>query len=75
MNPGAVEEVGKVATGFMDSMKAQPLALAMIVLNLCFLVFFWFVFSKAAEYSHEREQLSLNAQKELREGLLQCVNK
>lgn len=75
MNPGAVEEAGKVATGFIDSMKAQPLALAMIALNVAFLIFFWFIFSRAAEYSHQREQSLFAAQKELRDILGQCQSR
>ena len=34
MNPGVVEEVGETARGFIDSMKTQPLALALAVTNL-----------------------------------------
>jgi len=75
MTPGPVEEVGKVATGFIDSMKSQPLALAMIALNAAFLIFFWFIFSRAAEHGHEREQALFAAQKELRDGLVECAQK
>jgi len=35
---GAVEEGGKVATSVVESMKGQPLALAVIVVNVLFLV-------------------------------------
>jgi len=37
MNPGIEEEGGKVAVSFIDTMKAQPLALALVVVNLLFL--------------------------------------
>ena len=37
MNPGIEEEGGKVATTFIDTMKSQPLALALVVVNLLFL--------------------------------------
>jgi hypothetical protein len=33
MNPGAIEEVGKVATGTIDALKNQPLMIALIVLQ------------------------------------------
>jgi len=75
MNPGPVEEASKVAVGFVDSMKQQPLALAMIALNICFLIFFWAIFSAASSRGHEREQALYAAQKELRDGLLQCAEK
>jgi hypothetical protein len=55
MNPGAVEEAGKVAGGFIDSMKSQPLALALIVLNVIFLLIFWFIFDRASHRNQERE--------------------
>jgi hypothetical protein len=37
MNPGLEEETGKVATTFIDTMKSQPLALALVAVNLLFL--------------------------------------
>jgi hypothetical protein len=33
MNPGAIEEVSKVATGTIDALKNQPLMIALIVLQ------------------------------------------
>jgi hypothetical protein len=35
---GVSEESGKVATSVVESLKAQPLALALIVVNMLFLV-------------------------------------
>ena len=36
MNPGVVEEGGKVATGVIEALKSQPIALALIVMNIIF---------------------------------------
>jgi len=36
MNPGAVEEGAKVATGVVEGLKGQPIALALIVMNVIF---------------------------------------
>jgi len=38
MNPGAIEEGAKVATGVVDALRAQPIALALIVMNVIFVV-------------------------------------
>lgn len=42
---GPVEEIGKVAGGVVDALRAQPLALANIVLNIAFLVFLFYYVS------------------------------
>lgn len=39
MAPGAVEEGAKVATTVVEGLRAQPLSLALIVVNLVFVVF------------------------------------
>jgi hypothetical protein len=39
MNPGAVEEGAKVASGVVEGLKSQPLSLALIVLNVLFILF------------------------------------
>ena len=36
MNPGAVEEGAKVASGVVEALRAQPIALALIVMNVIF---------------------------------------
>lgn len=37
MNPGPVEEAGKVATGAIDALKSQPMTLALVILQLTLL--------------------------------------
>jgi hypothetical protein len=73
VNPGPVEEVGKVAGGFMDAMKGQPLSLALVIMNLALLgLFFWI--GKTVAATREREIGLLYAdQKEIRELLSRCV--
>jgi hypothetical protein len=41
MNPGVIEEIGKVASGFVESLKGHPLVLALVVMNLALLVIVW----------------------------------
>jgi len=40
---GTVEETGKVAASIVDGLKSQPLALALIVINILYMVFFGFI--------------------------------
>lgn len=42
MNPGPIEEAGKVANSFIDSLKAQPLALALVVMNIMLLAYLFY---------------------------------
>jgi len=37
MNPGAVEEGAKVATGVIEGLKSEPISLALIVMNVIFI--------------------------------------
>ena len=43
---GVVEEGVKVAGGVVDAMRGSPLAIANIVLNVCFLVFLFYYVSR-----------------------------
>jgi len=45
MNPGISEDVSKVAQSIVEGMKAQPIALGLVVLNLVFLAVFYLLFS------------------------------
>jgi hypothetical protein len=46
MNPGAVEEGAAVAKGVVEGLRAQPLSLALIVMNVVFVVFIWSIFTQ-----------------------------
>jgi hypothetical protein len=73
LTPGVSEEAGKAVGGFIDSMKSQPLALALVVMNICLLAF---VFYSNARYSEGRkfafEQI-INQQKEMAQLLSRCI--
>lgn len=49
MSPGPVEEASKVASGVVDSLKAQPISLALIVLNVIFLCVGYFILAKVSD--------------------------
>lgn len=49
MSPGLPEEAGKVAAGVVDSLKSQPISLALIVLNVIFLVIGYLILAKVSD--------------------------
>lgn len=69
MNPGPVEEAGKVAGGFIDAMKTQPLALALCIMNLG-LMFLFYVIANTAGH---RFDVILEQQKEVQKLLYNCT--
>lgn len=50
MNPGVSDEAGQTARSLIDAMKSQPALLAMILANICLLVFMFYAFRSSAEY-------------------------
>ena len=73
MNPGPVEEVGKTAGIFIDAMKSQPLALALVVMNLALLGLIWFTMTINNETRKREFEALQNEQKEVRELLSRCL--
>jgi hypothetical protein len=56
MNPGAVEEGAKVASNVVEGLKSQPLSLALIVLNVVFILFVgWLAYTFNARTNHQYE--------------------
>jgi len=45
MNPGPVEEASKVAVSVADAMRSQPLVLLVLILNVTFLLMFFWILS------------------------------
>lgn len=73
MTPGPVEEAGKVAGTFMDIMRAQPLSLALVIMNLALLAFFWVILDRVDSHGRQRDAQLLADQKEIRELLSKCI--
>ncbi len=53
---GAVEEAGKVGTAAVGAMSAQPLAIALLVVNIGFLAFAGYVLGEVATNASERNK-------------------
>ena len=50
MNPGPIEETGKVATGVIDALKSQPMVLGMLVFNFVLLLVVYFGINNMREH-------------------------
>jgi di/tricarboxylate transporter len=59
MNPGPTEEAAKAAGSFIDAMKQEPLSLALVLMNIALLVFFYFILTTVAA-QREREITQLH---------------
>jgi hypothetical protein len=70
---GPIEGGVAVATGFMDSLKNQPLSLALVVMNLCLLLFFYVILTRVADQRKDEIALLYADKKEVRELLARCV--
>jgi hypothetical protein len=57
MNPGILEEAAKSATGVIDAMRSQPLALAMGLMNIALLLFLFYYLSRITS----RTEVTVNA--------------
>jgi hypothetical protein len=64
----AVEESGKIASGFIEAMKSQPLALALVICNVLLLALFAYVIKVA---DNNRDQL-MDMQRETQKMLYRC---
>jgi len=68
MSTGPLEASGKVASGFIEAMKSQPLALALVACNVLLLALFFYVVKVA---DGNRNQL-LEMQRETQKMLYRC---
>jgi hypothetical protein len=67
------EEGSKVAISFIEVMKKEPISLALVIMNICLLAFFYIWFN-AWEAQNERElNLLYYDNKEVRETLAKCI--
>jgi hypothetical protein len=64
-----IEEGGKIASGFMEVMRGQPMALALVVMNLALIAIFWMILSVVAEQRRREVQLFYDEARNVREML------
>ena len=70
---GPVEAGVQITTGFMDALKREPLSLALVVMNLCLLLFFYVVLTTVAAQRKSEIELLYADKKDVRELLAKCV--
>jgi hypothetical protein len=74
MNPGGpVEEAGKVASGFMDAMKSQPVMLGLVVMNLAMVAMLWYTLRFAADARKTEFEMIFMQQREVQQLLSSCI--
>ena len=73
LNPGPVEEAGKVAGGFITAMQTQPLALALVVCNMTLLALFFYVINVANKGRTREFSAIMQMQHEVQQMLYRCT--
>jgi len=73
MNPGPIEEAGKVAGGIIDGLKAQPAVLALSLAQIAMLVFIFYALAKGAEFRDSMLKSQYDYQRHVTEILSRCV--
>jgi hypothetical protein len=70
---GPMEEAGKVATGFIDALAREPLALALSVICFALIVFMFFQNDSFNDQRKANVQLFVTMQSEVQKLLSQCI--
>jgi len=70
---GPVNEGVKVAGGIVNALKSEPLSLALVVMNICLLAFFYVLLTAVASQREREIGLLYADKKEVRDMLAKCV--
>jgi hypothetical protein len=73
MTPGIGEEAGKVASGIVDALKAQPAVLALTIGNAALIVFMFYALHGAGQFRADMIKLQFDYQQRVTELLAKCV--
>ena len=68
-----MEEVAKAAVTFMGAFKREPLSLALVVMNLALLGFFYFILMTIAAQREREINLLYVDKAQVREMLAKCI--
>ena len=71
MTPGPAEEAGKVATGIIDALKAQPAVLALALMQIGLLLFIFYALHAGAVFRQQLVQHVFENTKAIHEILVQ----
>ena len=70
---GPIEEGAKAANSFIDALKAQPLSLALVVMNIGLLGFLYYSAVVAAAERRRETELLYENRREMAQLLYQCT--
>ena len=73
MNPGALEEAGKFANSVATALGSQPMSLAMILTNICLLVFLFYSQNQFYDQRQELSKLWISENSKTMEMLSHCI--
>jgi phosphate starvation-inducible protein PhoH len=64
----AIQEGGRVASGIVDSLKQQPLSLALVVMNLALLAILYYAINVSVATRKHEFELMMGNQRDMREA-------
>jgi hypothetical protein len=70
---GVVEEGSKIVLSWTDALKQEPLSLALVLMNLALLGFFWLILNAVAAQREREVNLLYEDKKEVRELISRCI--
>lgn len=73
MAPGPIEETGKVAVSLIETMKSQPLTLAVLVFNLVVIVMVYFTGKEFRANADRITSALLTQNKEMVDMIARCI--
>lgn len=73
MSDGPVGEGVRIVGGVVDALKREPLSLALVLMNVCLLAFFYVIMTTVAEQRKREVDLMYKDQEKIREVLSHCI--